>query len=60
MLAKNNARPLAKVPRAKAEISAFILAHPTIHLATLIGVGLVGCLCLWAFMWLMWFAFGAV
>lgn len=60
MLAKNYARPATKPNRAKAEISAFIIAHPAIHLVTLIGVCLVGCLCLWAFMWLMWFGFGAV
>lgn len=58
MLTKNNARTVAKLSRAKAEISEFILAHPSAHLASLIGIGSVGCLGLWAVSWLMYLGFG--
>lgn len=60
MLTKNNARSLAKVSRAKAEvISELILAHPSLGYITAFGQGVLGCLGLWLFTWLMYFAFGA-
>lgn len=53
--------PVAKQYRANAEtISDFILAHQHLRHFMTVGQGALGCLGLWAFMWLAYFAFGPV
>lgn len=52
--------PVAKQYRANAEtISEFILAHPYLRHLLTAGQVALGCLGLWAFTWVTYFAFGA-
>lgn len=60
MLAKNNARSVAKLSRAKADNSAISLAHELWVLLVCLTQGMLGCLGLWALAWLMYFGFGVI
>lgn len=61
MIQKNNARHVAKQSRAKAEsISDLILAHQHARMLADFLKTLVFVIGLWAFIWLMYFAFGPV